>query len=419
MRTQLFQGCCRSEISVTPKNWKTQKAKIKGPWKIHYRFYDPVFRKNPKMWGKQVLIRGMNEYNDLGRRQKITASLIEQEKELLDVQGYNPITGLFMRPPAAEESKIVDISPTNNFITALEAARLRLSVIHAVRIDIKSVIGGVEKVCRQLFDSELNKYYLDLQISQISRKHIKNILDLCGKTRKRWSAKRHNLYKCYLSMLFTELLELEAVQLNPTRDISSKVQPQKVRQVLTADEIAIIDAHLKEINYNFWRYMKIFFYSGSRTTELLQLRKNQQVNLKEQTFIVRVIKGGQDIEDIRGISNEVLDLWKELWHEAKAGQVLFSKHLQPGDRVIRKDQIGRRWRIYIKERLGIKKDFNTLKHFHTDAVAAKLSLKAAQIADGHTTDRTTKKHYALGEKKRELEKVKSAGIIFGQPVGLN
>lgn len=417
MRTRLFQGCSRSEISITPKNWNTKKASLKKPWKLHYRFYDPVFRSNPKLWGYQVAHRTMNEHHTLEGRQEMTKALIAHEEELLDLHGFNPITKLYMRPPVEVITAVVDIDPKTKFITALEQARLRLAVIPPVRIDIKSVIGGVEKVARQLYDSGLDMHYIDLQICQVSRKHIKNILELCAKTRARWSAKRHNLYKCYLSMLFTELLQLEAVDANPTHDVPSKTQPFKQREVLTADEMTCIDEYLRVKDYNFWRYMRIFFYSGARTTELLQVRKDSRVNLSEQTFIVRVIKGGQDREDIRGISNEALGLWKEVWNEAKAGQVLFSKFLRPGDFTIRKDQPGRRWNKHVKSSktgLGIRKDFYSLKHKHTDAIAAALDIQHAQTADGHLTPVITLKHYAPGEKKRQLKKVGNAGIKFSQ-----
>lgn len=420
MLTYLLEGCYRGQINVTPKNWNTAKALVRKDWKIHYRFYDPAFKDHPKLKkGKQVIFRGMNEFKTLEERQEITAALVEQEKYRLDELGYNPITDLFMAtavktPPA--DCVIMDIGPNTPFIKALYDALPRLEVVHEVRIDIKSVIGGVEIVSRQLYDQQRGLRYIDLQVCQVSRKHIKNILDLCAKTRKRWSAKRHNMYKCYLSMLFTELLELEAVDMNPTRDIPSKTQTKSQREVYTQAELERIDRHLKVVDYCFWRYFRIFFYSGARTTELFQVRKNRKVNLKEQIFTVRVIKGGQDKEDFRGISNESKDLWMEVWNEAKEGQVLFSRGLRPGDRPIRKDQALRRWKKHVKDSvtgLGINKDFYLLKHTHSDAIAEKLSLQHAQAADGHTTPVVTMT-YTPGEKKRALKRVSNAGIKLGQ-----
>lgn len=427
MRTLLFEGCCRGQISVTPQNWKTTKASVRWDWKIHYRFYDPTFKDHPKLKkGKQVPVRGMNEYKTLEERQEITAALIEREKYRLDVLGFNPITCQYMAPPVPVELPepdcvIMDIDRKTPFIKALYEALPRLEVVDGVRIDIKSVIGGVEIVSRELFDPERGLRYVDLQVCQVSRKHIKNILDLCGKTRKRWSAKRHNLYKCYLSMLFTQLLQLEAIDMNPTRDIPSKTQTKKQREIYTAEELERIDKHLKKVDYCFWRYFRIFFYSGARTTELFQVRKNHQVNLKEQIFTVRVIKGGEDKEDYRGISNETMELWMEVWNEAKDGQVLFSAGLKPGDRSIRKDQALRRWKKHVKDPatgLGINKDFYLLKHTHSDAIAEKLNLQHAQAADGHTTPVVTMT-YTPGEKKRALKRVSNAGIQLGQSAGVS
>jgi integrase len=410
----LFNCCSRSDIAVSPQNWKAKNVNINKRWRVYYRFFDPAFKDDPERWGKQFASWDMNQFKDRADRQEATQGIINLVQNLLDVQGYNPITGQYMRPPV-EDMVIGDIAPSTPFITALQLALKKVDVVQGTKIDMGCVIRGVEEAASKLYDNRLHRYYTELAISEISRRHIKTILELCATLRKRWSNNRHNMYKTYLSCLFKELLELEAVDMNPTRDVSSKRKIRKIRELFTPEELQRIDVHLKEKNYYFWRYFRIFFYSGARTTELFQLRKNKHVKLEEQYFIVTVKKGNVTKEDIRGISNEALELWKEVWQEAKHGQVLFSVGLKPGDKPIRKDQALRRWVRLVKDDktgLGIKKDFYSLKHTHTDAVAAKLDLAHAQAADGHTTPIVTM-IYAPGEKRRQLDRVKNAGIKIG------
>ena len=90
----LLNGCHYSKISVTPTNWNTKKASLKKPWKIHYRFYDPAFKDDPKYKGglKQVAIRGINTFHTLDERQAIT----DQVKFLGDLCGSIPDQGLIV-----------------------------------------------------------------------------------------------------------------------------------------------------------------------------------------------------------------------------------------------------------------------------------------------------------------------------------
>jgi integrase len=125
-----FNGCRRSEITVTPANWHTVKASINIPWRINYRFYDPAFKDHPKLKkGKQVKLLGMNHHTTREARQEITRSLIEKEIYDLDKRGYNPITKVFMVNQVAIEfdkqaKDALDITLTTPIITALENSLL-------------------------------------------------------------------------------------------------------------------------------------------------------------------------------------------------------------------------------------------------------------------------------------------------------
>lgn len=403
----LFNGCSRSEIGVIPSNWNTKKASLKKKWIIHYRFYD-----GDKV--KSVQIRGMNEFKDLQFRQEVTKRLIAQELDMLDRQGFNPITKQFMAPEFEQEH---EISPATLFIDALRLALEKADVVKGTRIDMLSVVNNCEAAAKVLFDATRAIKYNELMISQVSRRHINAMLEYFSRNNKNWSNNRHNKYKAYLSMLFKLLIRAEAVESNPTKDIESKKKVVKLRPILSQEEEMIIDAHLRTNHYYFWRFMRIFYDSQARETELMLLKKDSHVRIDLQEFDVIVRKGNQINEDVRIISKDLLPLWQEIWEEAKPGQYLFSKFLRPGDHPIRPDQVGRRWKKYVKQPkelggLGINKDLYSLKHLSTDRIDENYGIEIASAGAGHTNTNTTQIYYAVGYKKRKLEQLKKKSIRF-------
>jgi integrase len=394
----LPNGCRCSNPAVFPENWRTKKASTSKPWRISYRFYEPGQKP------KQVILAGMNRLKSLEDRQELTERLLEQELDLLLKHAYNPRTGTML----STEYDPTILGPDTPFPHALKLALARVDGVKGHLSDIESAVDYCIRAARML--------QLDLTpIKEIRRRHLIQILDQVAQINSRFSAHRFNKYRNYLSRLFRELVQVEATDANPVRDILAKKEEQHLRELLTPDERKAIDG-LKETRYTFWRYIMVFFYSGARTTELFRVRR-EDVSLERQEFKVLVKKGKTPKEDLRGISDEALELWRELVATAKPGQYLFSRGLKPGDKQIRPDQVNRRWNWYVKETkekggLGINKDFYSLKHLHTDGIAEKLSIEHAATADGHTTPVVTMKHYAVGEKKRQLDKVKKAGIRF-------
>lgn len=423
----LKNGCSRSEMKVTPGNWDTpaEKAPVKLTrlkWRIYYRYYDPAFKNDPKKWGQMIQISGMNDIKDLALRQAATKVLLESELDLIDEKLYNPITGKYH----VFTGRVDDIMPATLFIDALKKAAGMLQCVDRMMDDIKCAIKGIETAAGKLFDQGLHKPYISLKISQVSRRHIVYIFEQCKKDNKKFSINRQNKYRAYLMMLYKQLVKLEAVEHNPIVDIPvEKGTIKKVKQLFTATEMLLIDTNLKAWEYSFWRYMRIFHRSGSRTSELLRL-KPDKVSLESQEFVVLVKKGKQYVEQVRPIADDILPLWIEVMEQAKHGQYLFSEHFRPGTKHIDKTWVARRWDKYVQgypkewkdEKLRrenclyIKKTFYLLKSQNTDALDKLLDLEHAAAADGHTNTTTTKNHYAIGHNRRKIEKLKRTEVPF-------
>lgn len=395
----LPNGCRCSELSVSPRNWDKKSASAVGIWQIQYRFYDPTVIVNGKIKPKLCVVKGMNQFKSVSERREAVRILLENELERLKA-GYNPIKQVIQ-----EQEKEVELSPNTPFVKALNIAYGKVSAVRETKADIRSVIKGTVAAAESLGFSMV-------PVSQVGRKVIKLILERCAVLNPRWSNNRHNVYKDYLTKLFKELVELEMTDSNPVKEISKKKVIRKIRETLTQEERVVINKHLHDNHYYFWRFLHIFFHSGSRETELMRLRTTD-VNLHRQQYKAVVLKGGEPREVIRPIKDSVVGLWEEVLRECKPGAYLFTKHLQPGDQPIHSSQINRRWRRHVKLNKKITKDlgspvtadFYSLKHSNSDETAALLDIRAAALQNSHTSVGTTK-IYAIGEVAREMERLK-------------
>jgi integrase len=378
-------------ISVFPKNWNTKAVRVNVPWRITYRYY-------PKD-GKPVQrhLRDMNKAFDLATRQLETRTLLENEIRLLRA-GYNPATN-----ELATGARV--LVPNTPFIQALDHIfeRMQPKLAPSTVVDIRFTINSVRKGAMDLL-------YSTMAVSEIRRKHIKLILDHCSK-----SANQFNKNRSYLMTLFAELCELEAVEVNPVREIKKMKTVKRIRKILTREERQRVSQHLRGANYPFWRYMMIFYHSGGRNTELLSLRR-EDVDLENLRYKSVIKKGRGYIEKWRAIKRiaECSDLWRELVNESVAGQYLFSVGLKPGNKSIRTDQIGRRWKKWVldNKELGITGTFYQFKHSNLTEISTAKGADVAAAGAGHTSPAMVFSIYDVTRESRMLDEFRNADNAF-------
>ncbi len=380
MSKLLPNGCRMSNIIFSPKNWRTKSASVTKPWYAKYRFYDAAGN------AKAVTIKGMNRLSSAAQRKALMQQLVDQEIRMLE-SGYNPIIG----------TVISEAEDYGNFHQAIEKISERLEMAETTRRDFTNRIHQVLTSAKSLGVSSM-------PIGEVKRRHIKDVLHNAGK-----SPYSYNKQRSYLLMIYKELAELDIVDSNIIKDISKKKTVKKLRETLTMAERKLVDRHLRENHYNFWRYVHIFFHSGARSTELLQLRRSD-VDLAAQRFKVTVKKGKQYRETWRTIKDIALPFWEELLSEP--GEIVFSWGLKPGDRQLKFANITQSWWKWVKKPLGITADFYSLKHVHTSEIVDMAGDEAAADHNAHTSTGMVKEIYDVARKKREHEKVKKAGNKF-------
>lgn len=397
---QLPFSCYCSDLKVHPKNWQSPKVSLKKDWYVYYRFYDPAFKDIPKFKkGKLVIIKGMNQFKTITERQIDTQLTLTNEMVRLKNNAFNPIT-------SKDTNTIIlhkDIESSASFNIALALAEKRISASPSTKRDLKSVLKFVTNASNQIG-------YANLPINTISRKHIKQLL-LHIEVIHGESSHRYNKIRSYLMMLFKELIELETVEVNPIRDLSKKKSVQRLRKLPSIENRKLINEYLQHHEYRFWLFMQIFFHSGARITEMMKVRR-QDINLKEQHFMITIIKGNASKEVLRPIKNIALPYWELAVESAGYTDFIFSKGLLPGNTPIQSFQITKRWNRHIKKKLGINEDFYSLKHLNLDETAAILDINDASAMASHTSTNITARYYAIGEKQRQSGRLKQIQNSF-------
>lgn len=404
----LPNGCWCSTPAVSPKNWKSAKSSMKKQWVVRCRFYDPsvLDSETGLPAPHQMAVRGMNHLHEWQERVEFSKKLLSEMNHALKEEGYNPRTEKCTPPPP---EIIYEIDRQMPVAKALQAAFDRLDPMPSLR-NIKSTLKYVKRAIAAL-------NYNELQICQVTKRHVRYILEQCGKTNPRWSSNRWNHYRTDLYTLFSVLDGVEAIDHNPVIKVQIKDVIQGIRDTLTPKEREKVAEELPKYP-DFQRFLHIFFHSGARETELMRLQK-KHVDLENQRFKVLVLKGGQSKEKWRTIETAALPWWREImaWAPGRESYLFSSQFLPgptPGDPVY----ISKFYRKNFKEKLGITADFYALKHLHatevTDKVHARLK-EAEEVAArkaGHVDTEMMKRVYDVRYQERLHDELKVNTLVF-------
>lgn len=400
----LFDGCYCSKFKVFPSNWNDTGADPSTEWRIYYRFYDPAFKEIDKYKkGLLRVVKGMNLFRTLTDKRKVTTQLLELEHEMIVEKGYNPISKVFMASAVDTEPEFI-IAPDTPFIAALNASYNRIEAVESTKSDLRSIIKGVTASAVQLRIDQI-------PINTVKRRHIIMIFDNLKQTNEKFSKQRHKKYRAYLQMLFNELEVIETMDYNPIDKLPVPKYVSKKKELLTNEERKKVDSFLRANHYRFWLFLQIFYHSGSRETELMKV-KGQDVDIIGQRYKVTILKGKQYREEWRVIKDVAVDYWKQALVGCNKEDYVFSVGLTPGPAKIRTEQITRRWRTHVKEKLGITKDFYSLKALNSDETDEMHGLAVAAAQNSHKNTKVTAEHYAVNHETRMKEILKGVNNTF-------
>ncbi|WP_131329567.1 site-specific integrase [Chryseobacterium piperi] len=408
---KLLNGCSRTEVYFSPKDCLLLKANSEFPrnWFVECRFYDPEY-KEAYPYPKGFQYRKKFSGDDL-QVLKLTAKLFKEEMEkMLDEKKFNPISKNYMT-----ERKTY-FHPYMPFVKALEKAydNLKSSWSKNHAKEVKRCIGHVNNIKDKLDFSEL-------LISDVRTWHIKTILDELELTNSVFNKSRSYLQAC-----FKELTQYGCCENNPVNGVSKKIEEETIREVISENKLKYVFKFLQDKYYTFFRYGKIFFYSGGRTTELFRVQK-KHVDLINQEYKVLIKKGKQYTWVKKVIIPASYSYWKEVIDLCEDNDdFLFSKNLEPGSVAISAKQISIRWKRHVKDKvikddhgeiIEVTEDFYSLKHLFLDkldemSTAPIIPIESpSQRMANHTTENTTN-IYTKGKTSRKNADLKRIKLII-------
>lgn len=404
LRTKLLNGCSRTEVFISPRKYKdfTTKSKFPKQWFVQCRFFDPLHEDRfPD--GYQYRVRF--SHDNLGDLKSL-AAIFKKEMELkIDERKFNPITQSYMTANKG------GFNPDLDFIDALQMAREKLEIkwskehSYEVKRCLVHVKNGREK-----------SNFTDLKISDVRTWHLKTILENLN-----LPDVSYNRFRSYLQSLFKELTQYGCCEFNPVDNISIRTVTKNIREVISEERLKYVYKHLQIKCYSFFRYGKIFFYSGGRSTEFMQIQR-KHVDLDNQEYLVLIKKGKRKTWVKKVIIADAIPFWREILSLCEnENDYLFSRGLVPGEKPISAEQITRRWKRHVKDSNDIKaadgsiikvtEDFYSLKHLFLDILDERFSApiiplnRPAQRMGAHTNESTTD-IYTVGKTARKNDDLK-------------
>jgi integrase len=363
-------------------------------WFVYYTFYDPEY---PKGFRRQIR-GGINYFKNVRHRKEMAEQLMSDELEKL-MEGFNPFKREIIIPVNA------DVTPDTPFTQALQIAFKKIKGVKGTLVDIQSVIKGTAEAAAKLGIDRM-------PVKNVSRKYFKMIFEQCKNDNPKFSDNRQNVYRKWLKKLYDELIEMEAVEVNPLVFIRKEKIIKKKRVMPTDDQRTEISNYLRSNFYNFWRAVQIFFASGSRETELMNV-KIKDIDLRNQQCKYLVLKGKEAHEVMRPISDAVLYLWEGMVSGAGNEDYLFSYDLKPGMKRLSTEALSKRWKRHVKKELGIDVDLYALKYLNTTEIMDILDdAKEVTKLTAHTTEAMIVKIYDTKNKQRKDDKIKKVGSTF-------
>lgn len=353
---------------------------LSKPWYIHFRYN-----------GRQKRIKaGINKFDSYEERLAESNALCRTVHDELK-KGWDP----FVKDYSSKRKDEYPVIEALDF--ALEKKKSVLA--HKSYLDYRNCLSFIKK---SIIDLRIDHLY----ISEITRYHIKQTLENAQQMYN-WSNKSYNKYLGYFKTIISELLEWDIIVQNPAYGIKSRKAEETIGHVPPTDqEQKRIKEKLMECDYNFFRFIQLIYHTGIRPAESLQI-KVEDVFL-DKGFIYlppRITKTLKyRIVPINKHLNKILSELELHSHPddfylfggfKRCNRVRAKEGLDfiPAPYKIKRDTATRRWKVLIKDGLGINKNMYSEKHKGADdKILAGIDLDALRELYGHRSKLMTEKY---------------------------
>lgn len=397
--------------AVCPKQPKP--SDLNRPWYVFFRFFDPA----TEQW---VLIKekkGINRFKNFKERVAEANALCEVLHEYLK-DGWNPITKAFdvkaTDDPFGQINELSKIPFKKAIDFALQQCNISARTLANYRNSAKRIMAASRSV---EIPGTISKYHYNfstIPVDEISRKHIKILLDHC-KQSFGWSNKAYNKHMGYFKSILSRLVECEVIANNPAHGIKCLAVTETRKYIpYTEEEKKQIREHLYLHHYGFFVILMIIYNAGMRPNEVLALRPSDiDLNKRLITVVPDRQRDNSKTKNIRHIpiSDSLYALIREwLKHDHRPDDFLFGSpyesgkgnrgaganhadYFKPSKVRIKRDTLTKFWKKVVIDGLKIKKYMYAGKHSGADAkILAGISVDALQSMYGHSSKYMTLKY---------------------------
>lgn len=201
-----------TDPEICPKN--PIPADMNRPWFINLWFYDVYQAK----WIQKPQKKGINKFKTFKERLAEAQALKQVLREELE-KGWNPLTGEYQQPvndPLAEIDKMSDMPFKKAIDFAFSKCTGSPRTIINYKNSYKRIMSQATCVSIPGYDKVFD--FSQIPISQISKKHIRFLLDHC-KQKLKWSNKGFNKHMGYYRAIVGQLQKAEIIPHNPASGI--------------------------------------------------------------------------------------------------------------------------------------------------------------------------------------------------------
>ena len=332
---------------------KGKPKNIKKPWLVEYYYRNPETGEMER----QQKRGGINRIHTLKERIEAAKQLAQAIDEMNASGQNNPFAtkqSFFASAQSQDVLNKMPISTAFDFAIEKNIKRWRHTTYTSRKNVLKHILEGFKDLG-----------YDSLQIGQVKRIHVKQVLEHCWDKRG-FGSKQYNNYLETIKSTLTTLVKNDVIETNPAEYIDPEpTEDGSVHVPLTALELFRVSEYLKRVDYDFYIFCKAINGTLVRPNELLGL-KVKNIDFEESRMLITPLNSKTGKMQWVGIPHDLLEAMKDTCHGYNPEYYVWSKGMLPGDVRLHRNRASELWLKYVKNDLGINKTMYALKHSEID-----------------------------------------------------
>ena len=262
------------------------------------------------------------------------------------------------------------------------------------------------------FLSWLDAKHPDLQLKDLTRRHIKDYL---SGVRKKWSDKTHNNHRSAIARYLRAITEeLELIEINPADSVRCiTIRDSELYNILTEEELTKVATWCQERGeQQYWLFLQLILYMYLRPGEL-RLMRVRHINLKKRQITLEAEISKNDRAEPVYIPEFLAAELGQWIRGACRDHFVFTTDHRPGQKHVGVNYFRKRW-LKIRRDLKLDKELKQYGMKHTGGVMLYEQTKDLLLVSGqmrhkdlNTTKRYTEQYHLKRAQRSHLDGMNS------------